>query len=120
MTIFHSPLPLSIRLDLSCSSVHFRGYGEAKLVEKFSSTWAHIPCTRVEINHNALVPGGMPADNNGAESTNRYNNHVAFQVMRSPLSACAEPGGTRILRSKCGALVRLMYMSLQSGFIISQ
>lgn len=58
----------------------WRGYGEAKLVEKFSSTWAHIPCARVEINHNALVPGGMPADNNGAESTNRWHKDFAKQM----------------------------------------
>jgi hypothetical protein len=46
-------------------------YGESATVKAFAAQWKDVVCTRVVINYVALVPGGMPCDNNGTEATNR-------------------------------------------------
>ena len=48
-------------------------YGEHGIVEQFKKSWrgdCAVNCTRVANNMHDTVPGGKPADNNGAESLN--------------------------------------------------
>lgn len=51
-------------------------YSERQLTQKFQTQWRGVPCTRVEVNHIADVPGGMPDDTNSVEATHR--NHQLF------------------------------------------
>lgn len=47
-------------------------YKEVEKAQMFQAQWAGVDFARVVINHSALVPGGMPCDNNGTEATNKY------------------------------------------------
>ena len=44
--------------------------GEGVIAEAFSTAWRGESCTRAAVNRLAVVPGGLPCDNNGEEGKN--------------------------------------------------
>ena len=48
-------------------------YNEPTAAERFSSSWRGEKFTRVQINRQAVVAGGLPSDNNGTEATNHVH-----------------------------------------------
>jgi len=71
---------IKLMLDKWKAPVSRGGYGEVAIAEKWEESWAHTRMTRIERNHDHVLKGGLPCDNNTTERLNRSDKKVICEI----------------------------------------
>jgi len=56
------------------------GYGEKEITKAWKKSWADEKMTRIERNHDHVLKGGLPCDNNTTERLNRGDKKVLAEI----------------------------------------